>query len=160
MRRGNSLGKNKGQGGGRRKRVGRGRHRGGATTLGGGSRRMDGKAVLPPLEVVPTFQRRHLSSKTDGNREMLKKQAEGMAYPAKAIHERARQLEQRGSTRVMVAKVDSEKCTGCGICANMCPVEAVSLENGLAKIDEQRCTGCGICVQNCPQGALSLGGRR
>ena len=59
----------------------------------------------------------------------------------------------------MVAKVDSEKCTGCGICANMCPVEAVSLENGLAKVDEQRCTGCGICVQNCPQGALSLARR-
>ena len=156
MRRGNSRGKSKGQGSGRRKRAGRGRHRGGATTFGGGSR----KAVLPPLEVVPTFQRRRLSSKTDRNREMLKKQAEGMAHPAKAIHGRTRQLEQQGSTRDMIAKVDSEKCTGCGICANVCPVEAVSLENGLAKVDEQRCTGCGICVPNCPQGALSLGGKR
>jgi len=56
------------------------------------------------------------------------------------------------------AVVDRTRCTGCGLCEQLCPVRAIKVTY-VANIDAQRCTGCGICVQNCPHGALSLTGR-
>jgi heterodisulfide reductase subunit A-like polyferredoxin len=55
-----------------------------------------------------------------------------------------------------MAIVDTEKCTGCGICRESCPAGAIFVEE-IAKVNAQRCTGCGRCVQECPKGALSLG---
>ena len=55
----------------------------------------------------------------------------------------------------MVAVVDAGKCVECGICADVCPTDAISV-NGKAIIDPQLCTGCGACVDECAQGAISL----
>jgi ferredoxin len=55
----------------------------------------------------------------------------------------------------VAAKVDKEKCTGCGICVDACPQEAISL-NDVARIDPEKCTDCGTCVEECPNGALSV----
>lgn len=55
----------------------------------------------------------------------------------------------------MAAKVSNEKCTGCGICIDACPVEAIKLENDKAVISDD-CTECGVCVEECPNEALSL----
>ena len=56
----------------------------------------------------------------------------------------------------MAAKVDPDKCTGCGSCVDVCPVEAVSLNDDVAVIDEDTCTECGLCVDECPNDAISL----
>ena len=56
----------------------------------------------------------------------------------------------------MAAKVNKEKCTGCGSCVEACPVEAIKLENEKAVIDEEECTECGVCVDECPEEAISL----
>ena len=50
--------------------------------------------------------------------------------------------------------VDTEKCTGCGTCAEACPVEAISLVGGTAEVDQERCTDCEVCVEVCPNGAM------
>ncbi len=55
----------------------------------------------------------------------------------------------------MAVKVDLEKCDGCGTCVDICPVEAIKV-NDKAKIDEDECVGCGACVDECPQEALKL----
>ncbi|HHY37968.1 MAG TPA: 4Fe-4S dicluster domain-containing protein [Clostridia bacterium] len=47
-------------------------------------------------------------------------------------------------------------CDQCGDCAEVCPVEAIKLENGVYKIDRDECTGCGACVDACPKGAMIL----
>ena len=56
----------------------------------------------------------------------------------------------------MAVKVDIEKCTGCGTCKYVCPVEAIELNNDKAQINEDECVDCGTCVEECPESALSL----
>lgn len=50
--------------------------------------------------------------------------------------------------------VDIEKCAGCGICAEACPMEAIGLVGGTAQVDQERCTDCEACVEVCPNGAM------
>ncbi|MBN1695060.1 4Fe-4S binding protein [candidate division WOR-3 bacterium] len=51
-------------------------------------------------------------------------------------------------------KVNREKCTGCGICLNACPVRAISMSDGKAQIEKEKCENCGVCVSVCPAGAI------
>jgi len=55
----------------------------------------------------------------------------------------------------MPAKVDEETCTACGACAEVCPVDAITVEDA-AKVDAELCTECGACVEECPVEAISL----
>ena len=51
--------------------------------------------------------------------------------------------------------VDGEKCTGCGACEDVCPVEAVRVsDEGVARIDQDRCNECEACVDACPNEAI------
>jgi ferredoxin len=70
------------------------------------------------------------------------------------INKRSR--DQQSRNVASLASVNIEKCTGCGICAQICPAGAI-LVNGAASVDAGRCTGCGLCVAECPQDALVLG---
>jgi len=54
---------------------------------------------------------------------------------------------------------DNEKCTDCGACVSLCPVDAITFENDFSvEIDEERCIGvtCGLCVDACPARAIRL----
>lgn len=46
-------------------------------------------------------------------------------------------------------------CDGCGKCAEVCPVKAVSVEQGKAKIDYNKCLFCGKCVEACANDSLT-----
>ena len=50
--------------------------------------------------------------------------------------------------------VDREKCTGCNLCVEECPVDAILMEDGKAKIDMHGCIHCGICHSACPSEAV------
>jgi len=58
----------------------------------------------------------------------------------------------KGST-TMAVKIEESKCTGCGICVQVCPVEAITVER-VAKINPETCTGCGTCIAECPNEAI------
>lgn len=65
-------------------------------------------------------------------------------------------------------RVVNEVCNGCGKCANICPVEAMTLVSAndphkpnkrRAKLNEDVCLGCGVCVRVCPTKGILLEAR-
>lgn len=47
-------------------------------------------------------------------------------------------------------------CLGYGDCANECPNDAITVEQGVAQIISTKCIGCGICVRTCPNHIIKL----
>jgi ferredoxin len=71
-------------------------------------------------------------------------------------------------TTNFIPRIQSELCTGCGKCIDVCPVEAMTLVSAndahrpkrrTSKLNEDICLGCGVCVRNCPQQAIRLESR-
>jgi heterodisulfide reductase subunit A2 len=61
-----------------------------------------------------------------------------------------------------VAEVREIHCVGCGLCVEVCPFSAISLELNrgkmIAKVNEALCKGCGLCVAGCRGKAISMRG--
>lgn len=51
-----------------------------------------------------------------------------------------------------------DNCTGCGICPDVCPEDAIQMSQNAAypaPVDG-KCTGCRECVQECPFDAIEV----
>lgn len=58
---------------------------------------------------------------------------------------------------VATLRLDPEACSGCGMCAEVCPHQVFALRGGRAQIvDRDRCMECGACRVNCPSGAIDV----
>jgi MinD superfamily P-loop ATPase len=51
--------------------------------------------------------------------------------------------------------IDKSACVSCGLCADVCPVEAIAGIGGY-KINPNLCTGCGECSRDCPVRAIKI----
>ena len=47
-------------------------------------------------------------------------------------------------------------CLGFGSCAEVCPEQAISVQNGVAVVNRSRCVSCSLCAKVCPRGLISL----
>ena len=52
------------------------------------------------------------------------------------------------------SSVTREKCSGCGLCVEVCPYTAIALVDGKAEVNEVLCMGCGLCSATCRSGAI------
>lgn len=58
---------------------------------------------------------------------------------------------------VVTLQLDENKCTGCGMCLNVCPHEVFKMNSSHAVIrDRDACMECGACSRNCPVNAISV----
>lgn len=55
-----------------------------------------------------------------------------------------------------VSRVDEDACIACGDCVEVCPFEALTLDEYVAVVDKDLCMGCGVCATHCVQEALTL----
>jgi Na+-translocating ferredoxin:NAD+ oxidoreductase RNF subunit RnfB len=59
-----------------------------------------------------------------------------------------------------IANVDEDKCNGCGLCIDRCPMSALVIkENGIPEVIQGRCLGCGLCTTVCAAESLALARR-
>ena len=56
--------------------------------------------------------------------------------------------------------IQEEKCRACGLCARLCPAEAIIQEDGRYRIDPEKCVDCKLCAQECPFEAIRGGRKR
>ena len=61
---------------------------------------------------------------------------------------------EKGAT---VRKECVSGCIACKKCEKLCPEQAIVVRDNLAEVDAEKCTGCGICADNCPVGCIKVG---
>jgi MinD superfamily P-loop ATPase len=60
----------------------------------------------------------------------------------------------------VTAVIESDRCTGCGVCADRCRFDAITRPEGESaaryEVDPISCEGCGVCADACPEEAVAL----
>lgn len=54
----------------------------------------------------------------------------------------------------MAVFIDREKCKGCGLCVDVCPIQAITTVQDEFVIDQSRCNECLLCLEECPNKAI------
>ena len=48
-------------------------------------------------------------------------------------------------------KLCTTSCIACGMCERTCKFDAIHVVDGVARVDYDKCKGCGMCAQKCPK---------
>jgi NAD-dependent dihydropyrimidine dehydrogenase PreA subunit len=58
---------------------------------------------------------------------------------------------------VVTLQLDENKCTGCGMCLDVCPHEVFRMNKKHIMIQNRdACMECGACSKNCPVNAIAV----
>jgi len=108
----------------------------------------------PKLDPVATMTEGiYIAGCSQGPKDIPASVAQGAAASARVLGK----IEQKEMALEPIrASVIEEKCSGCRICNDLCPFNAISFHEDtmVSEINAALCQGCGTCVAACPAGAI------
>ncbi len=109
----------------------------------------------PKLDPVATMTEGiFIAGAATGPRDIPSSVSQGSAAAARVIS-----YIQQGELALepVRASIDQEKCSGCRICNDLCPFNAILFHEDqmVSEINQALCQGCGTCVAACPANAIS-----
>jgi heterodisulfide reductase subunit A2 len=112
----------------------------------------------PKLDPVATMTEGiFIAGVVQGPKDIPSSVAQGAAAAARVLNYIGRGEIELEPVR---ASVIAEKCSGCRICNDLCPFNAIIFHEDLmvTEINQALCQGCGTCVAACPAGAITGSG--
>ncbi|MBI5295570.1 MAG: CoB--CoM heterodisulfide reductase iron-sulfur subunit A family protein [Chloroflexi bacterium] len=109
----------------------------------------------PKLDPISTMTEGiYIAGCVQGPKDIPSSVAQGAAAAARVLGK----IQQREiSIEPVRASVNQDQCSGCRICNNLCPYNAISFveDRAVSQVNAALCQGCGTCVAACPAGAIS-----
>lgn len=135
----------------------------GAVVLGGVHLKMPDSVCDSKLLKKSVEQNREIIRQADKKIERVAERIKSGSYPKDGITLAAHIIGLFGQRLWFYKKTAgytdklkiSSACAGCGLCASLCPMENISITNGVA-VAADRCTMCYRCISRCPEKAITL----
>jgi heterodisulfide reductase subunit A len=109
----------------------------------------------PKLDPVATMTEGiYIAGCAQGPKDIPSSVAQGAAAAARVLGK----IQQKEMALEPVrASINQDQCSGCRICNNMCPFNAILFHEDrmVSEVNPALCQGCGTCVAACPAGAIS-----
>jgi heterodisulfide reductase subunit A len=109
----------------------------------------------PKLDPVATMTEGiYIAGCVQGPKDIPASVSQGAAAAARVLGK----IQQKEiSLEPVRASINEEQCSGCRICNNLCPFNAILFHEDkmVSEVNLALCQGCGTCVAGCPAGAIS-----
>ncbi|MFH0917052.1 MAG: indolepyruvate ferredoxin oxidoreductase subunit alpha [bacterium] len=105
--------------------------------------------VVDPFDVETTIETIGRALRVDGPSVVVARRA------CQVLEQR--ELKQKGE-RFVPYEIDVDQCTDCKSCISKLGCPAILIEDGQVVIDAAQCTGCAVCATICPSGAIRTRG--
>jgi heterodisulfide reductase subunit A len=109
----------------------------------------------PKLDPVATMTEGvYIAGVVQGPKDIPASVVQGAAAAARAL---GKIQQKEVAMEPIRATINQDKCSGCRICNNLCPFNAISFHEDkmVSEVNPALCQGCGTCVAACPAGAIS-----
>jgi heterodisulfide reductase subunit A len=109
----------------------------------------------PKLDPVATMTEGiFIAGCAQGPKDIPASVSQGAAAAARVL---GRIQQKEISLEPVRASVNQDQCSGCRICNNLCPFNAILFieDRMVSEVNPALCQGCGTCVSACPAGAIS-----
>jgi heterodisulfide reductase subunit A len=109
----------------------------------------------PKLDPVATMTEGvYIAGVVQGPKDIPASVAQGAAAAARAL---GKIQQKEVAMEPIRATINQDKCSGCRICNNLCPFNAILFHEDkmVSEVNPALCQGCGTCVAACPASAIS-----